>query len=120
VFEGREQLDPLIGVILDVLSDLTYTDELRSESTAVLIGHANVEGIALEFSDHLKLRDDGLIEEMTVFFRPLPATTAAMRRFGQSLGRNKSTLRGRMISSMVAPIAFMARAGDRIGVRFLS
>jgi hypothetical protein len=119
VFEGHEQLDPLIGVILEVLDDLTYTDELRCDGSAVLVGRASVDGIALQFSDHLKLREDGLIEEMTVFFRPLPATTAAMRRFGHSLGRNKSTLRGRVISSMVAPIAFMARTGDRIGVRLL-
>jgi hypothetical protein len=119
VFEGREQLDALVEVILDVLSDLTYTDELRSDGTAVLVGYANVNGIALQFTDLLKLRDDGLIEEMTVFFRPLPATTAAMRRFTQKLGRRKSTLRGRVLSSMVAPIAFMARTGDRIGVPLL-
>lgn len=119
VFEGREQLDALVGVILDVLHDLTYTDELRSDGTAVLVGHANVGGMAIQFSDHLKLRDDGLIEEMTVFFRPLPATTAAMRRFGRGLGSRRSTLRGRVVSGMVAPMALMARTGDRIGVRLL-
>lgn len=119
VFEGHEQLDGLVAVILDVLEDLTYTDELHGESAAVLVGHARVDGLRLQFSDYLKLRDDGLIEEMTVFFRPLPATTAAMRRFGEGLGRRKSTSRGALISSMVAPLAFMARAGDRFGVRLL-
>jgi hypothetical protein len=119
VFEGREQLDPLIAVVLDVLGDLTYTDELHGEGTAVLVGRATVDGLALQFTDHLRLRDDGLIEEMTVFFRPLPATTAAMRRFGEGLGRAKSPLRARVIGSMAAPLAFMARTGDRVGVRLL-
>ena len=118
-FEGREQLDAIVGVILDVLDDLTYTDELHGDGTAVLVGRAIVDGLAMQFSDHLKLRDDGLIQEMTVFFRPLPATTAAMRRIGEGLGRRKSTRRARMISSMVAPMAFMARTGDRIGVRLI-
>jgi hypothetical protein len=118
-FEGREQLDALIAVILDVLDDLTYTDELHGAGSAVLVGRATVDGIALQFSDHLKLRDDGLIQEMTVFFRPLPGTTAAMRRIGEGLGRRKSTLRARTISSMVAPLAFMAKTGDRIGVRLI-
>jgi hypothetical protein len=116
-FEGREQLDAIIAVILDVLDDLTYTDELHGDGTAVLVGRATVDGLALQFSDHLKLRHDGLIQEMTVFFRPLPATTAAMRRIGEGLGRRKSTRRARAISSLVAPMAFMARTGDRIGVR---
>jgi hypothetical protein len=119
VFEGRDQIDGLVGVIFDVLTDLTYTDELRGPGTAVLVGHAHVDGMQLTFSDHLKLRPDGLIQEMTVFFRPLPATTAAMRVFGAGLGRRKGAFRGRLIGSMVAPLAVMARTGDRLGARLL-
>lgn len=119
VFEGHEQLDALIAVVLDVLDDLTYTDELHGDRTAVLVGHARVNGLRLQFTDHLKLRGDGLIEEMTVFFRPLPAATAAMRRIGERLARQKSGVRARTIGAMVAPLAFMARAGDRLGVRLV-
>ena len=119
VFEGREQIDALVAVVLDVLDDLTYTDELHGDGAAVLVGHARVDGLRLQFTDHLKLRADGLIEEMTVFFRPLPASTAAMRRFGGGLGRRKSRLRARVVSSMVAPLTFMTRTGDRLGVRLV-
>jgi hypothetical protein len=118
-FEGRHQLDELVAVILEVLEDLTYTDELHADRAAVLIGHARVDGLRVQFCDYLKLRGDGLIEEMTVFFRPLPATTAAMRRFGDGLGRRKSKLRGHLINTMTAPLALMARTGDRLGVRLL-
>ncbi len=118
-FEGRDQLDKLITVILAVLEDLTYTDELHADRAAVLIGHARVEGMRIQFCDYLKLRDDGLIEEMTVFFRPLPATAAAMRQIGGGLGRRRSELRGRLINTMTAPLALMTRAGDRLGVRLL-
>lgn len=118
-FEGRDQLDKLITVILAVLQDLTYTDELHGDRAAVLIGHARVDGLRIQFCDYLKLRDDGLIEEMTVFFRPLPTTTAAMRQIGGGLGRRRSKLRGRLINTMTAPLALMTRAGDRLGVRLL-
>jgi ketosteroid isomerase-like protein len=117
-FTGHEQLDALIAVILDVLEDLTYTDELHADNAAVLVGHASVDGLRLQFSDHLTLRD-GLISEMTVFFRPLPATTAAMRRFGEGLGQQRSRFRGRMINAIATPLALMARTGDRAGVRLL-
>jgi hypothetical protein len=118
-FEGREQLGPLVAVVLAVLEDLTYTDELHADRAAVLLGHAHVDGLRVQFCDYLKLRGDGLIEEMTVFFRPLPATTAALRRFGDGLGRRKSRFRGRFINTMTAPLAFMARTGDHVGVRML-
>jgi len=118
-FEGRAQIDALVAVILDVLEDITYTDELHRDGAAVLVGDARVDGLRLQFSDHLKLRGDGLIEEMTVFFRPLPASTAAMRRIAVGLGRQKSALRARIISPMVAPLALMSRTGDRLGVRLV-
>lgn len=118
-FEGRHQLDGLVAVILEVLEDLTYVDELHTDRGAVLIGHARVDGLRVQFCDYLKLRDDGLIEEMTVFFRPLPATAAAMRRIGGGLGRRKNKFRGTLISTMSAPLALMARTGDRLGVRLL-
>jgi hypothetical protein len=118
-FEGREQIDVIVAVVFDVLTDLVYTDELHGDRSAVLVGRASVDGMALTFTDHLTLRDDGLIQEMTVFFRPLPATTAAMRRFGERLGRQKSATRGRLISTMVAPLALMARTGDKFGIRLL-
>ena len=118
-FEGREQIDAIVAVTLDVLDDLTYTDELRGASTASLVGHARVDGLRLEFSDHLKLRSDGQIEEMTVFFRPLPASAAAMRRFAEGLARRRSGFRARTIGSMVAPMALMTRTGDWLGVRLV-
>jgi hypothetical protein len=119
VFQGREQIDGLVAVILDVLDDLTYTDELYGDGSAVLVGRARVNGLPIQFTDHLKLSDDGLIEEMTVFFRPLPASTAAMRRIGAGLGGHRSRSRARLIGTMVAPLAFMARTGDRLGVRLI-
>ena len=118
-FEGRSEIEELVAVILEVLQELTYTDELQTERAAVLIGHARVDGLRIQFCDYLQLRADGLIEEMTVFFRPLPATTAAMRRFGYLLGRGRSPFRGRLIGAMTTPLALMARTGDRVGVRLL-
>jgi hypothetical protein len=118
-FEGRDEIDKLVAVILEVLEDLTYIDELHADGAAVLVGQARVDGLRIQFCDYLKLRDDGLIEEMTVFFRPLPATTAAMRRIGGGLGQQRSKLRGRLITTMTTPLALMARTGDRVGVRLL-
>lgn len=118
-FEGRRQFDALVAVILAALEDLTYVDELHADRAAVLIGQARVNGLRIQFCDYLKLRDDGLIEEMTVFFRPLPATAAAMRRIGGGLGRRRSKFRGHLINTMTTPLALMTRAGDSLSVRLL-
>src|ERR1700721_2760163 len=79
-FTGHDQITTLTRVIFDVLDDLHYTGELRGPDAAVLISRARVGGKDLEVIDHLRLRPDGKITEMTVFFRPLPATTRFMTR----------------------------------------
>jgi hypothetical protein len=119
VFTGRDQLATLIDVLLSALDDFSYTDELFGHDTAALVGTMQLQGVSVNFTDHLKLRPDGKITEMTVFFRPLPASAAAMRVIGAGLGSHKSKLRGRMISALVAPLAFMTRTGDGLGVRLL-
>ena len=119
VFTGRDQLAALFDVLLGALDDLRYSGELIGDDTAVLVGTMRLRGVSVNFADHLKLRPDGKISEMTVFFRPLPAAAAAMRVIGAGLGRRKSKLRGRTISTLVAPLTFMTRTGDALGVRLV-
>jgi hypothetical protein len=119
VFTGREQIRAVLAVILDGFGDLRYTEEVRGEDTAVLVSRARVGGQDLEMIDHMRLRPDGRIGEFTVFFRPLPATAAALRVIGAGLGRRKSRARAAVISALARPLGFMTRVGDGIGVRLV-
>jgi hypothetical protein len=118
-FTGREQIRLITSVLLEVAKDFHYTSEVRDGDFAVLRASARVGGRDIEFIDHLRLRADGLIEEFTVFTRPLPATANGLRVFGSALGRRKSTALGTLISALAAPVGFMTRAGDGVGVRLL-
>jgi SnoaL-like domain len=115
-FQGREQIAAVFEVILDVFDGLTYTDELRGDQTAVLVAQATVDGQSIEIVDHMRLSSDGRIRELTVFFRPLPASAVALRRIGSGLAQRTSSGRSTAISVLAAPLALMARAGDRVGV----
>ena len=118
-FTGHDQITTLTRVIFDVLDDLHYTGELRGPDAAVLISRARVGGKDLEVIDHLRLRPDGKIAEMTVFFRPLPAAAAALRLIGTGLGQRTSPMRGMLISVLTRPLTFMTESGDKLGVRLL-
>ena len=84
-----------------------------------LVGRAKVGGQEIEFVDHLQFDDDGRIASITVFFRPLPAATVALRQIGARLGRRKSPMRGALISMLAQPLALMTRMGDAIGAGLL-
>lgn len=118
-FRGHEQIRLITSVLLEVTEDFRYTSELRDGDFAVLRASARAGGRDIEFIDHVRFGAGGLIEEFTVFIRPLPATANGLRVFGSALGRRKSRARGALISVLAAPLGFFARAGDRVGVALL-
>jgi hypothetical protein len=73
----------------------------------------------IEMADHLRFSPDGKIRELTVFFRPLPAATAALSLIAAGLGRRKSPVRAAVMSALTRPLAYLTRAGDGIGVRLV-
>lgn len=93
-FRGREQIAALAGIVLEVFENFRYTDELMGDEDGFLVGRAKVDGLEIEFVDHLRFDGDGRIASITVFFRPLPAASAALRQIGARLGHLAGTLFG--------------------------
>ena len=52
-FRGREQIAALAGIILDVFENFRYTDEIMGDVDGFLVGRAKVDGLEIEFVDHL-------------------------------------------------------------------
>jgi acyl-CoA synthetase (NDP forming) len=118
-FTGREQIGAVTAVILEEFRDLRYTHEMRRGDIAFLVSRARVGDEDIETAEYMRLGPDNKIQELTVFFRPLPATTAALRLIAAGLGRRKSPARAAVMSALTRPLAFMTRAGDGIGVRLV-
>jgi SnoaL-like domain len=118
-FEGHAQIRAILEVAIAAFGDLRYIGELRDGERAALIGTARVAGRELEFVDNMVLDEQGRIREFTVFFRPLPAATAALRVFGAGLARRRSAGRAAAVSALARPLALMAAAGDGIGARLV-
>ena len=115
-FKGREQIGLLTSVLFEVFEDFNYTDGVVNGDVGFLVARARVGGQPVEIVDHLRLGPDKRVEEMTVFFRPLPAAAAALRAIGSGLGRRKSRALGAVISGLTLPLAVMTRIGDKFGV----
>ena len=85
-FEGREIVLGVLTHVAATLEGFRYTDELAEGDTVVLRFKARVGDRELEGIDFLELDEDGLVEELTVFMRPMSALTAFNERMAARLG----------------------------------
>ena len=81
VYRGREQVVDLLALIGTVLEDVTVTREV--ETVTFIKGRSEgdeLDGVLVEVKG-----DDGLIAEITLLLRPLPAVQKAVVRLARAM-----------------------------------
>src|SRR6266487_122064 len=81
-YEGREAIAMLLGAVAQVFEDFRYTDQVETGDAAALAFSARVGDKELDGIDFLHF-DDGRINRMEVFVRPMSGVHAladAMKR----------------------------------------
>jgi hypothetical protein len=82
-YEGREAVAMLLGAVSQVFEDFRYTDQVETGDAAALAFSARVGDKELDGIDFLHFADDGRINRMEVFVRPMSGVHAladAMKR----------------------------------------
>jgi hypothetical protein len=82
-YEGRDAVAMLLGAVSQVFEDFRYTGQTETDDTATLMFSARVGERELEGIDLLHFDDEGRINDMAVYVRPLSGIQAlaeAMQR----------------------------------------
>ncbi|UOY02064.1 nuclear transport factor 2 family protein [Blastococcus sp. PRF04-17] len=113
-FTGRDEVAEVLTAAFGVLDDIRFHTELRDGSAVALYARAHVGREELEEAQLLRLDAQGLIGELTLFVRPLPAVTGLMSALGPALARNGGR-RGlaAFLGAATGPLHAMARFGER-------
>lgn len=75
-YEGRDAVTALLGLVVTVFEDFSYTDELTAGDRTVLFFRARVGDRELEGIDDLTMGPDGTIVDLRVMVRPLSGLLA--------------------------------------------
>jgi hypothetical protein len=70
-YEGRQAIAMLLGAVSQVFEDFRYTDQVETGDAAALAFSARVGDKELDGIDFLHFGDDGRINRMEVFIRPM-------------------------------------------------
>ena len=85
-FKGKLAIRQVLTIVLDVLKDFHYIDQLDSENNSralifsAQVGDRNIQGL-----DHLKFNDAGFVQELTVMVRPRSGVEALRNAVGPRL-----------------------------------
>lgn len=89
-FEGRDVVIQVLQFVAMTLEDFAYVDDVSEGDTVFLRFKAKVGERELEGIDVLKLDEDGLVKDLTVFMRPLSAITAFNERMAAHFAEAQS------------------------------
>jgi SnoaL-like protein len=112
-FDGKEDVRRLFETAYEKFDGLEYHTVIGGR---VLIGGATANGQPFEETLVLNLDDNGKIDEITLFIRPLPGLTAVMAALGPTLARKNGRRTGGLLKLMTAPLVAATRSGDRFGI----
>lgn len=84
-YEGRDQVNLLLGAVVQVFEDFRYLEQVESGDVAVLQFEARVGDRWLQGVDILKFADDDSIQELTVMVRPMSGVHALAEAMRQML-----------------------------------
>lgn len=120
VFEGRDEVAALHHDIFAVLEDVETSEPLTGGDTGSFSFRARVRGVELEAMNLLRVDAQGLIDEYTVFVRPLPALATLFATLPPRVSaRRRGRVRGAVVASVARPLALVHRAVDRVAPRLL-
>lgn len=86
-FEGGDTIAELFDDAFAVLTEIRFTDQITDHDRIALVAQARIGDRAVEEAQRLRLDGSGLIGELTIFLRPLPALTALLRALGPRVSR---------------------------------
>ena len=113
-FVGRDQVTDVLTAAFSVMQGIRFHTEVRDDHLVALFARAHIGRQDVEEAQLLRLDAHGLITELTIFGRPLPALTGLMAALGPTLARNQGR---RTLAAFLAfattPLHGMARLGER-------
>jgi hypothetical protein len=116
-FDGVEQIRALMPHVLAVVDDIRYTDDVGDERTRALFYTARIAGVDVTEATRVRLDDDALVTDITLWFRPMPGLAALMAELGPRLADTRA--KAAAVRAMTAPLAAITRTGDRVAVKLV-
>jgi hypothetical protein len=116
-FAGVDQIRALMHHVVEVVKDIRYTDDIGDERTRALFYTARIAKVDVTEATRVRLNDDALVTDITLWFRPMPGLAALMAGLGPRLADTPA--KAAAMRAMTGPLAAITRQGDKVGAKLV-
>ena len=89
-FQGKASIRPVVEALLAVVDSFEFLELMEGPQHVSEFFKVTVGSLVLDGVDYWRLNEEGLIQEMTVLWRPLPAILAVKDRLDAGVGQRSS------------------------------
>jgi hypothetical protein len=89
-FQGKIAIRPVVEALLAVVDSFEFLELMEGPQHVSEFFRVTVGSLVLDGMDYWRLDEDGLIQEMTVLWRPLPAIVALQNQLNNATSRPAS------------------------------
>jgi len=86
-FNGKAAIRPVVEALLGVVDRFDFREIMQGPQHVAAFFGITVGSIELDGVDYWRLNEAGLIQEMTVLWRPLPAVAAVQNKLALADGK---------------------------------
>ncbi|MEA2309884.1 MAG: hypothetical protein QOI65_2170 [Thermoleophilaceae bacterium] len=109
-FEGREAVGALLGAVLEEFKGSDYTGDGEVGDRQVLHFSARVRGLDIDGVDAMRVNDDGLVEHIQVYIRPMVGLAAVAAALGPHLARGP--VQRMLVSALTVPLVGLLKLAE--------
>jgi SnoaL-like domain len=86
-FQGKTSIRPVVEGLLAVVDSFEFLELMEGPQHVAEFFKVTVGSLTLDGMDYWRLDEEGLIQEMTVLWRPLPAIVAVQNQLNAATSR---------------------------------
>ena len=86
-FQGKASISPVVEALLAVVDSFEFLELMEGPQHVSEFFKVTVGSLVLDGMDYWRLNEEGLIQEMTVLWRPLPAIVAVQNQLNSATSR---------------------------------
>ncbi|MGH2976414.1 MAG: hypothetical protein ACRDLL_16355 [Solirubrobacterales bacterium] len=112
-FRGRAEMRELMRSVFDTIEGIRYYEDLGDDRARAIFYRGRIGSQPIEEACLLRFDEDGRINELVLWIRPMSGLARLAATLGPRLARENSRTRAALVAAAAKPLSWLIAIGDK-------